>query len=137
MAENNFLSVEIITPQKKIYSGKAASVSVPGSQSPFQILYNHAPIVSSLDAGVITINDDADIYHYFAISDGFLELSKNTLSILVELGLEASEINKESVEKQIAKLSEEREIAETKEKDVFSKKIKYAKVQLKAIELNK
>lgn len=137
MAENNFLSVEIITPQKKIYSGKAVSVSVPGSQSPFQILYNHAPIVSSLDPGVITINDEKDNYHYFAVSGGFLELSKNTLSVLVEIGLDASDINKEAVEKQIAALSGEMEIADTAEKDVFAKKIKYAKVQLKAIELNK
>ena len=59
MADNKLLQVEIVTPQRVIFSGTAQSVTVPGSKSPFQVLFNHAPIVSSLDCGLTKLIDEA------------------------------------------------------------------------------
>ena len=84
MDNDKILNVEIITPQKTIYSGKAISVAVPGSQSPFQVLYNHAPIVTSLDTGIIKIIDEDKNEKYFASKNGFAEVRKNLVSILVD-----------------------------------------------------
>jgi len=47
--------LEILTPEKKIYSGEASSVSVPGTEGRFQVLNNHAPIISTLQAGQIKV----------------------------------------------------------------------------------
>jgi F-type H+-transporting ATPase subunit epsilon len=80
----NILTVEIVTPQKAIYSGKANSVSVPGSQSPFQALVNHAPIISALDEGIVKISEVNDNKLNFKTSKGFVEINKNHVSILVE-----------------------------------------------------
>jgi F-type H+-transporting ATPase subunit epsilon len=91
MAEK-LLEIEIVTPQAKIYSGKAESVSLPGSKSPFQVLYNHAPIVSSLEVGLIKILDDNGKNLWFACSTGFTEISKNKVSILVENALLGTEV---------------------------------------------
>lgn len=93
MQEEKFLNVEIVTPEKVLYSGKAVSVSVPGSKSPFQVLYNHAPIVSSLDLGIIKIIDESNKMLFFASSPGFTEVRQNKVSILVENAQDASLLN--------------------------------------------
>ena len=49
------MRVEIITPEKKIFSGEATSVSLPGSDGVFQVLNNHAPIISSLKEGEVKL----------------------------------------------------------------------------------
>ncbi|MDQ1265413.1 MAG: F-type H+-transporting ATPase subunit epsilon [Bacteroidota bacterium] len=84
MAEVQYLSLDIVTPQKTIYSGNVESVSVPGALSPFQILHNHAPIVSSLDLGMIKIIDSAKKTQWFVATTGFIEVIDNKISILVE-----------------------------------------------------
>lgn len=81
---SNFLEVEIVTPQKVLFNGKASSVTVPGSKSPFQILVNHAPIVSSLSNGTVKIVDEAGKETAYSTTAGFVELQKNKVSILVE-----------------------------------------------------
>lgn len=93
MQEEKLLNVEIVTPEKVLFTGKAVSVSVPGSKSPFQILYNHAAIVSSLDLGIIKIIDDQNRKLFFASSPGFTEVRQNKVSILVENAQDATLLN--------------------------------------------
>jgi F-type H+-transporting ATPase subunit epsilon len=78
------LQVDIVTPAKVIYSGLAESVTVPGSKSPFQILNNHAPIVSSLDDGIVKVVTDTHQELVYKTSSGFVELQHNKISVLVE-----------------------------------------------------
>lgn len=78
------LDIEVVTPKEKVYKGKAFSVTVPGTKSPFQILYNHAPIVSSLDNGKVIIVDDKNNEIIYRTGTGFTELQNNKVSILVE-----------------------------------------------------
>jgi F-type H+-transporting ATPase subunit epsilon len=49
------LQVDIVTPQGSVYSGVVAAVTVPGTVAPFQVLYNHAPIISSLEPGIVKL----------------------------------------------------------------------------------
>lgn len=84
MNENKLLKVDLISPQKTIYSGMARSVSVPGKKSPFQVLFNHAPIVSTLDDGIIKIVDENEKTLKFSSKNGFVEVRSNNVSILVE-----------------------------------------------------
>ena len=51
----NLFKLEIVTPEQQIFSGEVQSVQVPGIQGSFQVLYNHAPIISTLDQGKIKI----------------------------------------------------------------------------------
>lgn len=93
MQDDKLLTVEIVTPEKVLFAGKAVSVSVPGTKSPFQILHNHAAIVSSLDLGIIKIIDEQNRKFYFASSSGFTEVRQNKVSILVESASDASLLN--------------------------------------------
>lgn len=78
------LYLEIITPKEVIYKGDVQSVTVPGTKSPFQILFNHAPIVSSLDQGQLKIAESDSKEIIYATGTGFIELQNNRISVLVE-----------------------------------------------------
>ncbi len=97
------LNVSIVTPQETAYEGKALAVSVPGGHSPFQILYSHAPIISTLDAGVIRIEDEYNHIAYFASREGFVEVLKNNVNIIVQELVPASAIDAEAVENEYTK----------------------------------
>jgi len=84
MAIDKLLTVEIVTPQQVEYSGRAESITVPGTEGPFQVLYNHAPIISSLEIGVIKLVDEQGDTKIFATGGGFAEVSHNKVSVIVE-----------------------------------------------------
>ena len=76
--------LEIITPDKKVFEGEVKLVSLPGSKGSFSILKNHAPIISTLDAGKIKVEDLNGKEHFFDISSGVIENLANKIIVLVE-----------------------------------------------------
>ncbi|MCL4109387.1 UNVERIFIED_CONTAM: hypothetical protein GTU68_033212 [Idotea baltica] len=83
--------VDILTPDRLIYSGETTSVTVPGSQGMFQILKDHAPIISTLANGKVKIKtNEGD--KVFEVEGGVVEVLKNKIIVLVErvLGDEAA-----------------------------------------------
>lgn len=78
------LSLEIVTPQAKVFSGEIKSVNLPGGQSPFQVLTNHAPVVSSLVKGNLKIENMDGSIKLYETSNGFVELANNKVSVVVE-----------------------------------------------------
>jgi len=77
------MQLDILTPEKKVYSGEASSVSLPGTEGHFQVLNNHAPLISSLKAGVIkykTVEGEMKVN----TKEGFVEVLKNKVTVLVE-----------------------------------------------------
>jgi F-type H+-transporting ATPase subunit epsilon len=132
---DKLLDVEIITPQRVIYSAKAESVSVPGSQSPFQILYNHAPIVSSLDIGIIKIKDSNEKNIFFATGTGFAEVRSNKISVLVEHAFPAEELIIETVKDEIINAKENFKNAKgSKDAELLKHHVLLSENKLKAIE---
>ena len=75
--------LEIITPDKKIFSGEVSSVHVPGTAGQFQILNNHAPIISTLINGKVKIKTTAGI-QIFEVKGGVVEVLKNKIVVLAE-----------------------------------------------------
>lgn len=92
------LNVSIVTPQTTAFVGTALAVTVPGSKSAFQVLYNHAPIISSLDIGVLKIEDPSNHISVFAVREGFVEVLKNTVNIVVNELIAAAEIDTSKAE---------------------------------------
>lgn len=106
MSSEQLLTVEIVTPRRVVFSGHAAAVTLPGVKGGFQVLINHAPIVSSLDIGEIKITAQDGSEMHYATDGGFAEVLRNTISVIVETAEEASEINTEPLRKQRALLVE-------------------------------
>lgn len=76
--------LEIITPDKKIYSGKVKLVQLPGSKGLFEILKNHAPIVSTLGKGKIKVEEDSGKILFFDVDGGIVENKENKIIVLAE-----------------------------------------------------
>jgi len=75
--------LEILTPDQKVFSGEVTSVQVPGSSGSFEVLTNHAPIISSLERGNVTIQIAKD-EKVFTIDGGVIEVIKNKVVVLAE-----------------------------------------------------
>lgn len=76
--------IEIITPDKKLFSGEVKVVQLPGSNGSFELLNNHAPIVSTLAAGKVRIVTDQNKELSFEIGGVVLEMNGNKVIILAE-----------------------------------------------------
>ena len=77
------MHLEIITPDKRIFSGEVTSVSVPGTDGRFQVLNNHAPIISTLQRGQVKIKS-AEGEKTFDVQGGVIEVLKNKVIVLAE-----------------------------------------------------
>ena len=85
------MNLEILTPEKKLYSGEVYGVQMPGISGSFEVLDRHAPLVSALKAGrVIVLKDKAGLsgaqghLAFFEIQSGFVEVLNNKVTVLVE-----------------------------------------------------
>ncbi|MEZ5019162.1 MAG: ATP synthase F1 subunit epsilon [Bacteroidales bacterium] len=78
------MKIEIITPDRNIYSGEIRSVRVPGRKGSFQVLKDHAPIISTLDAGPVIITDDQGAEVQFEITGGVIEVRRNRIILLAD-----------------------------------------------------
>ncbi len=76
--------LEIITPEKSIFKGEVKMVQVPGTKSPFQMLQNHAPIISTLEAGKVRIVKNNDKEDFFDVTSGVIECHNNNIKVLIE-----------------------------------------------------
>ena len=76
--------LEIIAPDKKLYSGEVDLVQVPGSKGSFEILRNHAPIISTLEQGQIRIVDQKGGTTLFDVDGGIIEAKNNKIIFLAE-----------------------------------------------------
>ncbi len=76
--------LEIITPEKKIYQDEVKRVRLPGSNGLFEILNNHAPIVSTLEKGTIRVTDVNNRTFTFNVNGGIVENKKNKIIVLLE-----------------------------------------------------
>ena len=77
------MQLDILTPEKRIYSGEATSVTLPGTEGSFQVLNHHAPLISSLKAGVVKFRT-ASGETRVNTKEGFVEVLKNVVTVLVE-----------------------------------------------------
>jgi len=83
--------IEIITPVKKLYSGEAKLLQLPGEKGVFEILTNHAAIISSLNKGVVKVIDQNDKKFFFEISGGVAECKSNNIIVLASEGEPSSQ----------------------------------------------
>lgn len=76
--------LEILTPEKKLYTGDIKLVKVPGTEGSFELMDKHAPIISTLSKGAINVVTKEDSLQIFNVSGGVLEMKDNRVIILVE-----------------------------------------------------
>ena len=78
------MNISVLTPEKKLFAGEIHSISVPGVEGKFQVLRNHAPIVSALTEGGVSIKRADGGFITFSIERGFIEVLNNEIALLVQ-----------------------------------------------------
>ncbi|PIQ09834.1 MAG: ATP synthase F1 subunit epsilon [Ignavibacteriales bacterium CG18_big_fil_WC_8_21_14_2_50_31_20] len=111
------LNIEIVTPAKVAFSGKAKSITIPGTKGSFQVLFNHAPIISLFEVGFIKIEDLFGIKTNYATSGGTVEVLNNKVIVLAEsfeskeqIDVRRAQEARDRAQKRIKKQSNENEI---------------------------
>jgi F-type H+-transporting ATPase subunit epsilon len=78
------MTLEILTPERKIFSGDVYGVQLPGIDGMFEILEKHAPLVSALKEGKLKVLKDKSSFSLYTIQSGFVEVLNNRATVLVE-----------------------------------------------------
>jgi|FaiFalFF_MnMetaG_3_1042247.scaffolds.fasta_scaffold00018_19 F-type H+-transporting ATPase subunit epsilon len=109
------LQVDIVTPQGSVYSGVVAAVTVPGTVAPFQVLYNHAPIISSLEPGIVKLLLADLSPRYYVVGGGFVEVLHNHVTVLVDQVEPAERIDLQEAQQQVRQAQQRLASAQTLE----------------------
>jgi F-type H+-transporting ATPase subunit epsilon len=78
------MNLEILTPERKLFSDDVYGVQLPGITGKFEVLEKHAPLVSALKSGRLKVLKDKTHNVYFDIQGGFVEVLNNKVTVLVE-----------------------------------------------------
>ena len=78
------MTLEILTPDKKVFEGEVTSVTVPGSAGSFEVLKDHAPIISTLEDGPVIIRGGGKTEERINIKGGVVEVLHNKIIVLAE-----------------------------------------------------
>jgi len=78
------MQLDILTPEKKIYSGNVYGIQLPGTEGSFEILDKHAPIIAALGKGKMKILKDKSTTEMYDITGGFVEVISNKATVLIE-----------------------------------------------------
>jgi F-type H+-transporting ATPase subunit epsilon len=87
---------ELVSPTRLVFSGEAEQVDVPGAEGDFGVLPGHAPFISALRPGVLTIRNGADVKRYF-VRGGFAEVNPEGLTVLAETAVPVEDVDREAM----------------------------------------
>ena len=119
---------ELVSPTRLVFSGDADQVDVPGAEGDFGVLPGHAPFISTLRPGVLTIRSGGEAKRFF-VRDGFAEVNAGGLTVLAETAVPAEEVGADVLVNEIK--AAEKALAEAKS-DAERWKLLEAAEQLKA-----
>lgn len=87
--------LEIVTPEKTVYSGQVRHVQAPGSEGSFGVLSGHVPFLTSLNIGLLSIDEDGGDQVDMAVSGGFAQVAPQGVTVLAETAERGDQIDVE------------------------------------------
>ncbi len=76
--------LEILTPDKKVFEGHVVIATFPGADGSFQVMDNHAPLISLLSEGLVEYRSGSDSANTLRITGGVVEVLKNKVVLLAD-----------------------------------------------------
>src|ERR1700727_2923651 len=98
---------ELVSPDKVLFNGSAQAVLVPGAEGDFQVLSDHAPVMTSIPPGVVGIADAEGKHHRVFVRVGFADASKKGLILLAETAIPFEDFNADMVRQEIKNVEED------------------------------
>ena len=77
------MKLDILTPEGKLFSGNIQSVKLPGRSGSFEVLKNHAPLISSLEKGSVHAKTESGEDKVFEVEGGIAEVLDNQINVLI------------------------------------------------------
>lgn len=125
---------DLVSPEKVLVSEPADMVIIPGSEGDFGVLPGHAPFLSSLRPGVIEVRTKEGEPRKIFVAGGFADVSETNCTVLAEDSISVTDLDKEKIEKQVADLSEDIDLAtDEKDRERARQRLLVAKAKLSAI----
>jgi F-type H+-transporting ATPase subunit epsilon len=97
---------ELVSPEKHLFSGEVESVVAPGADGQFTVLKDHAPVMTTLKAGVVTVSGDGKVEKLF-VRGGFADVNASGFTILAEQAIPLTEIDIAKVDADIQNARED------------------------------
>lgn len=98
--------VQLLTPEREVFAGEAIHLYARGSVGYLGVLAHHAPLLTSLEPGVMSIRLPDQSQRHFVVTGGFLEVSSNRATVLADAAEPASEIDAAAAERALAEARE-------------------------------
>ena len=117
------LHFELVSPARLLFSGDVASVIIPGTEGEMTILPQHAPVLSTLRPGIVTVAKDGGTSEKIFVRGGFAEVNAKGLTVLAETAIPMAELDAAAMTAQIKSAEDEVAVAkddETKRKALES-----------------
>ena len=129
------IHVDIVSPEGQIFSGEATMVFVPGVEGEIGVAPRHAPLLTTLTAGVVRVQSEGHEEQTFYVGGGALEIQPHTVSVLADTAARARDLDEAAA--QAAKAHAEEAVrGRTDKVDILKAQMELARAiaKLKAIE---
>ena len=100
------LHFDLVSPERRVFAGEVDMVVVPGSEGDFGVLANHAPFMSTIRTGAISVHSGNEVTRTF-IRGGFAEVTAAGLTILAEEAIDLADVNAEDASKSLTEARED------------------------------
>ncbi len=87
------LDCEILTPEGRVFAGRAQMIVVPGAEGELGVLPRHAPIVARLDVGEVRVKFEGGEWRSWAINEGYFKMQYDRAMVLVEGAIAAADVD--------------------------------------------
>jgi F-type H+-transporting ATPase subunit epsilon len=101
------LHFELVSPARLLFSGDVASVQIPGTEGEMTILPMHAPVLSTLKPGVVTVTKDGGTIEKMFVRGGFAEVNASGLTVLAETAIPLADLDSAAIAAQIKNAEED------------------------------
>ncbi len=129
------INFELVSPQRLLMSEAVDMVVVPGTEGDFGVLAEHAPLISTVRPGTITVYQGNTVSDRIFVAGGFAEVTGERCTVLAEEAEPISEIDRAAVDSQIRDLREDLGAAQTEEeREAVESRIAVAEAKIEAIE---
>lgn len=98
---------ELVSPERLLISEPAEAVLVPGREGDFQVLPNHAPVLSTLRPGLLDVNLPGGKERRIFVRGGFAEVGPESLTVLAETAIDSADLNKSALAQEIKNAEED------------------------------
>ncbi len=116
------MQFDLVSPERRLVSGQATAVLIPGADGDMTAMPEHAPVVTTLRPGILTVEMDSGEQE-FAILGGFAQISGDGATVLAEEALPKDELTGEFLDERIAKAEVARDGAEGTALDTAAKRL--------------